>query len=36
LKLPLASVTPGAYRLEIKAVDSQNRETTRTADFDVN
>ncbi len=36
LKLPLASVTPGAYRLEIRAVDSKNREAVRTADFDVN
>ena len=36
LKLPLAGVTPGQYKLEIKAIDAQNREVVRTAEFFVN
>jgi hypothetical protein len=36
LKLPVASLVPGSYRLELKAVDSTgNVSKTRTADFEV-
>ena len=35
LKLPLQGLTPGAYRLEIAAVDSAGRSMVRSADFDV-
>jgi VWFA-related protein len=36
LKLPLASLDPGSYRLELRAMDSANNATKfRTADFEV-
>ena len=36
LKLPVASLAPGAYRVELRAVDSVgNSSKTRTADFEV-
>jgi len=35
LKLPLDKLTPGAYRVEVKAIDSLNGSKTRAADFDV-
>ena len=35
LKLPLDKLTPGAYRVEVKAVDALGNSKTRTADFDV-
>jgi VWFA-related protein len=36
LKLPVASLVPGSYRVELKAVDSTgNVSKTRTADFEV-
>ena len=36
LKLPVATLTPGAYRVELKAVDGAGRSSAlRTADFDV-
>lgn len=36
LKLPVAQLGPGSYKLELRAVDSANNETSfRTTDFDV-
>jgi hypothetical protein len=36
LKLPVASLAPGSYRVQLRAVDSVgNSSTTRTADFEV-
>jgi hypothetical protein len=36
LKLPVSSLDPGSYRLELRAMDSANNATKfRTADFDV-
>jgi hypothetical protein len=36
LKLPTASLAPGSYRAELKAVDSTGHQTLlRTADFDL-
>uniref|UniRef100_Q021P4 VWFA domain-containing protein n=1 Tax=Solibacter usitatus (strain Ellin6076) TaxID=234267 RepID=Q021P4_SOLUE len=35
LKLPLAELKPGAYRLELKALDSAGNFATRTADFEI-
>jgi len=36
LKLPVALLTPGDYRLQLRAVDSAgNSSKTRTADFEV-
>src|SRR5579871_293058 len=36
LKLPIAQLGPGSYRLELRAVDSQNRDTGfHSADFDL-
>ena len=35
LKLPLQNLTPGAYRLEMTAVDSATHQMMRSADFDI-
>jgi hypothetical protein len=35
LRLPLAELKPGNYRLELKALDSTGNFATRTADFDI-
>jgi hypothetical protein len=35
LKLPLDKLSPGAYRVEVKAIDALNNSKTRVADFDV-
>jgi len=35
LKLPISTLTPGAYRLEMKAVDSAGKSMMRSADFDI-
>jgi hypothetical protein len=35
LRVPLAGLVAGAYRLELRAVDSAGRETLRSADFNV-
>jgi len=35
LKLPVDKLTPGAYRVEVKAIDALNNSKTRVADFDV-
>jgi hypothetical protein len=35
LKLPLESLRPGAYHLELRALDSENRSQIRTAEFEV-
>jgi hypothetical protein len=35
LKLPLEKLSPGAYRVEIKAVDSLGGSKVRSADFEV-
>jgi hypothetical protein len=35
LKLPVDKLTPGAYRLEVKAMDALGNSKTRVADFDV-
>ena len=35
LKLPTEKLTPGAYRVEVKAIDSLGGEKTRSADFDM-
>jgi hypothetical protein len=35
LKLPVDKLTPGAYRVEVKAIDSFNSSKTRAVDFDV-
>jgi hypothetical protein len=36
LKLPVASLAPGSYRVDLRAVDSVgNSSKTRTADFEV-
>jgi VWFA-related protein len=35
LKLPVSGLTPGAYRIEITAMDSAGRTMVRSADFDV-
>jgi hypothetical protein len=36
LKLPLASLSPGAYQVHLKASDSAgNHSAVRTADFDL-
>ena len=36
LKLPVASLEPGSYRLELRAIDSVgNASKTRTVDFEV-
>ena len=36
LKLPVASLTPGSYRVELRAVDSVNNTAQpRAADFEV-
>jgi VWFA-related protein len=35
LKLPIEKLTPGAYRVEVKAIDSLGGEKTRSADFDM-
>jgi len=35
LKLPLEKLNPGAYRVEVKAVDSLGGTKTRVSDFDV-
>jgi len=35
LKLPLDKLPPGAYRVEVNAVDELSNSKTRMADFDV-
>ncbi len=35
LRIPFAGLVAGAYRLELRAVDSAGRETLRTADFNL-
>ena len=35
LKLPLDKLTPGAYRVEVKAMDALGNSKIRTVDFDV-
>jgi predicted phage tail protein len=36
LKLPIASLAPGSYRVELRAVDSVgNSSKTRSTDFEV-
>jgi VWFA-related protein len=35
LKLPVDKLSPGGYRVEVKAVDSMGGSKTRTVDFDV-
>jgi len=36
LKLPLETLAPGAYRVEVRAMDSVgNKAAPRSADFDV-
>jgi hypothetical protein len=35
LRLPLADLKPGAYRVELKALDSTGNFATRTADFEI-
>lgn len=35
LRLPLDSLTPGTYHLELRASDSENRSHIRTAEFEV-
>jgi hypothetical protein len=35
LKLPIEKLTPGAYRVEVKAVDSLGASKVRTTDFDI-
>jgi hypothetical protein len=33
--LPVDSLEPGAYRLEVTATDSAGKELKRTADFEI-
>jgi len=35
LKLPVETLTPGAYRVELTAIDSAGKSAARTADFDI-
>jgi VWFA-related protein len=35
LRMPLAELKPGAYRLELKAIDSTGAFATRTTDFEI-
>ena len=35
MKVPLDTLTPGAYTVEVKAVDALNHSKTRVEDFDV-
>jgi hypothetical protein len=35
LKLPVAGLVAGAYRLELTALDSMGKSVTRSVDFDV-
>jgi hypothetical protein len=34
-KMPVSKLVPGAYQLELTAVDSEGRTAKRTADFDL-